>query len=200
MKIVAAHDFLGVIGPLQVHGEAAEMGKVVTNARCGHGKRQWAEVGRLTANFSCTGTTHKIALKVDAQPRERPSRNAGLPHAIDGLITKRCVQWGRTARESYGSRSQKAVVAEAYEGREPVAPTPRDRGGVGTSVVAEVCADDGAAADRGDSLLDVLATDAAIAVCLALHGAPLDEIRRALKRDVRGYVAGRIGAALDLIP
>ncbi len=56
-------------------------------------------------------------------------------------------------------------------------------------------------ADRSDSLLDVLASDAAIAVSLALqHGAPLDEIRHALKRDARGNAAGPIGAALDLIP
>jgi hypothetical protein len=55
-------------------------------------------------------------------------------------------------------------------------------------------------ADRSDSLLDVLASDAAIAVSLALqHGAPLDEIRHALKRDVRGNAAGPIGAALDRI-
>ena len=55
-------------------------------------------------------------------------------------------------------------------------------------------------ADRSDSLLDVLASDAAIAVSLALqHGAPLDEIRHALKRDARGSAAGPIGAALDLI-
>ena len=55
-------------------------------------------------------------------------------------------------------------------------------------------------ADRSDSLLDVMASDAAIAVSLALqHGAPLDEIRHALKRDARGNAAGPIGAALDLI-
>jgi hypothetical protein len=47
----------------------------------------------------------------------------------------------------------------------------------------------------------VLASDAAIAVSLALqHGAPLDEIRHALKRDARGNAAGPIGAALDLVP
>jgi hypothetical protein len=55
-------------------------------------------------------------------------------------------------------------------------------------------------ADRGDSLLDVLASDAAIAVSLALqHGTPLNEIKHALKRDARGNAAGPIGAALDLI-
>jgi hypothetical protein len=54
--------------------------------------------------------------------------------------------------------------------------------------------------DRGDSLLDVLTSDAAILASLALqHGAPLDEIRHALKRDARGLAAGPIGAALDLI-
>jgi hypothetical protein len=55
-------------------------------------------------------------------------------------------------------------------------------------------------ADRSDSLLDVMASDAAIAVSLALqHGAPLDEIRHALKRDSLGNAAGPIGAAMDLI-
>jgi hypothetical protein len=56
-------------------------------------------------------------------------------------------------------------------------------------------------ADRGDSLLDVLASDAAILASLALqYGAPLLEIRHALKRDVRGVAASPIGAALDKIP
>jgi hypothetical protein len=56
-------------------------------------------------------------------------------------------------------------------------------------------------ADRANSLLDFLMSDAAILVSLALqYGAPLDEIRHALKRDVRGTAASPIGAALDLIP
>ena len=56
-------------------------------------------------------------------------------------------------------------------------------------------------ADRADSLLDVLTSDAAILTSLALqYGAPLDEIRHALKRDVRGQAASPIGAALDKIP
>jgi hypothetical protein len=55
-------------------------------------------------------------------------------------------------------------------------------------------------ADRGDSLLDVLTSDAAILVSLALqHGATLDELRHALKRDARGTAASPIGQALDLI-
>jgi hypothetical protein len=54
--------------------------------------------------------------------------------------------------------------------------------------------------DRDDSLLDVLAHDAAILVSIALqHGAPLDEIRHALNRDSRGDAASPIGTALDLI-
>jgi hypothetical protein len=56
-------------------------------------------------------------------------------------------------------------------------------------------------ADRANSLLDFLMSDAAILASLALqYGAPLDEIRHALKRDVRGIAASPIGAALDKIP
>src|ERR1700716_1225852 len=57
------------------------------------------------------------------------------------------------------------------------------------------------AADRANSLLDFLMSDAAILASIALqYGAPLDEIRHALKRDVRGVAASPIGAALDKIP
>jgi hypothetical protein len=55
-------------------------------------------------------------------------------------------------------------------------------------------------ADRANSLLDFLTSDAAILASLALqYGAPLDEIRHALKRDARGEAASPIGAALDRI-
>lgn len=55
-------------------------------------------------------------------------------------------------------------------------------------------------ADRANSLLDFLMSDAAILASLALqYGAPLDEIRHALKRDSRGAAASPIGVALDKI-
>jgi hypothetical protein len=55
-------------------------------------------------------------------------------------------------------------------------------------------------ADRGESLLDVMASDAAILASLALqHGVSLDTIRHALKRDARGEAASPIGLALDKI-
>jgi hypothetical protein len=55
-------------------------------------------------------------------------------------------------------------------------------------------------ADRADSLLDVLTSDAAILASLALqYGCPLDAITHALKRDARGTAASPIGAALDQI-
>jgi ribonucleoside-diphosphate reductase alpha chain len=55
-------------------------------------------------------------------------------------------------------------------------------------------------ADRPDSLLDVLAHDAAIIASIALQfGCPLDAIRHALKRDSQGTAASPIGQALDLI-
>lgn len=55
-------------------------------------------------------------------------------------------------------------------------------------------------ADRANSLLDFLMSDAAILASLALqYGCPLDDIRHALKRDARGVAASPIGAALDRI-
>ena len=54
--------------------------------------------------------------------------------------------------------------------------------------------------DRGDSLLDVLTSDAAILASLALqHGCTLETIAHALKRDARGVAASPIGAAVDKI-
>jgi hypothetical protein len=54
--------------------------------------------------------------------------------------------------------------------------------------------------DSSDSLADVLASDAAIAVSLALQfGCPVEIIRHALKRDARGQAASPIGTALDLL-
>ena len=54
--------------------------------------------------------------------------------------------------------------------------------------------------DRGDSLLDVLTSDAAILASLALqHGCTLETIAHALKRDARGVAASPIGAAVDRI-
>jgi hypothetical protein len=56
-------------------------------------------------------------------------------------------------------------------------------------------------ADRANSLLDFLMSDAAILASLALqYGCPLDDIRHALKRDIRGDAASPIGVALDKIP
>jgi hypothetical protein len=55
-------------------------------------------------------------------------------------------------------------------------------------------------ADRADSLLDVLTSDAAILASLALqHGCTLETIAHALKRDARGVAASPIGAAVDRV-
>jgi hypothetical protein len=55
-------------------------------------------------------------------------------------------------------------------------------------------------ADRANSLLDFLMSDAAILASIALqYGASLDELRHALKRDARGNAASPIGEALDRI-
>ena len=55
-------------------------------------------------------------------------------------------------------------------------------------------------ADRVNSSLDALISDAAIIVSLCLQwGASLQEITRALKRDARGAASSPIGAALDVI-
>jgi hypothetical protein len=54
--------------------------------------------------------------------------------------------------------------------------------------------------EHANSLLDVMASDAAIICSLALQfGCPLDTIRHALKRDARGIAESPIGAALDRI-
>jgi hypothetical protein len=54
--------------------------------------------------------------------------------------------------------------------------------------------------DSSDSLADVLASDAAIAVSLALQfGCPIETIRHALERNSQGEAASPIGAALDLL-
>jgi hypothetical protein len=55
-------------------------------------------------------------------------------------------------------------------------------------------------ADRANSMLDVLMSDAAIIASIALqHGVPLRQITHALKRDRFGIAASPIGAALDRI-
>jgi hypothetical protein len=55
-------------------------------------------------------------------------------------------------------------------------------------------------ADRADSMLDVLMSDAAIIASIALqHGVPLQQIAHALKRDKFGIASSPIGAALDRI-
>lgn len=55
-------------------------------------------------------------------------------------------------------------------------------------------------ADRANSLLDFLMSDAAILASIAMqYGASLDELRHALKRDSRGKPSSPIGEALDRI-
>jgi hypothetical protein len=55
-------------------------------------------------------------------------------------------------------------------------------------------------ADRSDSLLDVMTSDAAILASLALqHGCTLKTIAHALKRNSQGEAASPIGAALDRV-
>jgi hypothetical protein len=55
-------------------------------------------------------------------------------------------------------------------------------------------------ADRADSMLDVLMSDAAIIASLALqNGVPLQQIAHALKRDRFGIASSPIGAAIDRI-
>ena len=56
-------------------------------------------------------------------------------------------------------------------------------------------------ADRANSLLDFLMSDAAILASFALQfGASLDDLRHAVKRDAAGNPQSPIGAALDAIP
>jgi len=53
---------------------------------------------------------------------------------------------------------------------------------------------------KAGSMAGILASDSAVLCSIALqYGAPLDELRHALKRDGRGEPASPIGAALDRI-
>jgi len=55
-------------------------------------------------------------------------------------------------------------------------------------------------AERSNSMLDVLMSDAAIIASLALqHGVPLATIAHAIKRDKFGIASSPIGAAIDRI-
>ena len=55
-------------------------------------------------------------------------------------------------------------------------------------------------ADRANSLLDVLMSDAAIVASIALqHGVPLEQIAHALKRDKFGIASSPFGAAIDRV-
>lgn len=55
-------------------------------------------------------------------------------------------------------------------------------------------------ADRSDSMLDVLMSDAAIIASLALQwGVPVQHLAHAIKRDKFGTASSPIGAALDRI-
>jgi hypothetical protein len=53
---------------------------------------------------------------------------------------------------------------------------------------------------HGSSGMDAFVSDAAILISFALqYGAPLEDLRRALKHDSHGKAASPIGAALDKI-
>lgn len=55
-------------------------------------------------------------------------------------------------------------------------------------------------ADRSDSMLDVLMSDAAIAISIGLqYGVSLRQFAHAIKRDKFGIASSPIGAALDRI-
>lgn len=56
------------------------------------------------------------------------------------------------------------------------------------------------AAGHANSALDALASDAAIAISFALqHGADIEAMRAAMKRDSRGEPTSPIGRALDQV-
>jgi hypothetical protein len=55
-------------------------------------------------------------------------------------------------------------------------------------------------ADRANSMLDVLLSDAAIIVSIAIqNGATVRQLAHAIKRDVSGLASSPIGAVLDRI-
>ena len=98
------------------------------------------------------------------------------------------------------------AVRDRLPNRRPAISTSFERDGASFEMTAGYYPDGRAGeiflnADRANSLLDFLMSDAAILASIALqYGAPLDEIRHALKRDIRGEAASPIGAALDKIP
>ena len=55
-------------------------------------------------------------------------------------------------------------------------------------------------ADRANSMLDVMMSDAAIIASIALqYGVPLRQLAHGIKRNARGVASSPIGAALDRI-
>jgi hypothetical protein len=104
-----------------------------------------------------------------------------------------------------GDSVYKAAVRDRLPDRRPAISTSFERDGARFEMTAGFYPDGRVGevfvnADRANSLLDFLMSDAAILASLALqYGAPLDEIRHALKRDIRGQAASPIGAALDRI-
>ena len=104
-----------------------------------------------------------------------------------------------------GDPVYKAAVRDRLPDRRPAISTSFERDGARFEMTAGYYPDGRVGevfvnADRANSLLDFLMSDAAILASLALqYGAPLDEIRHALKRDIRGDAASPIGTALDRI-
>jgi ribonucleoside-diphosphate reductase alpha chain len=104
------------------------------------------------------------------------------------------------------SDQRTAAARERLPNRRPAETIAFERDGSQYQMTVGFYPDDGLAGeiflnhDRGDSLLDFLMSDAAILASLALqYGAPLDEIRHAIKRNIRGEAASPIGTALDRI-
>jgi ribonucleoside-diphosphate reductase alpha chain len=54
--------------------------------------------------------------------------------------------------------------------------------------------------NKAGSAAGIIASDAAVAATLALqHGCPLEELRKAMRRDPHGRASGPLGAVLDLL-
>lgn len=127
----------------------------------------------------------------------RPGRGSGTSEDSRGIVSE----------VTPGSESDQRTTTARHRlpNRRPAISTSFERDGASFEMTAGYYPDGRVGevfvnADRANSLLDFLMSDAAILASLALqYGAPLDEIRHALKRDVRGQAASPIGTALDRI-
>lgn len=139
----------------------------------------------------------------------KPATEVGEPASSDVMLLGRArdveantIQLGD---EQAKSPLQAAPERKALPNRRRNETVEFDRDGIQITMTVGF-RDDGAIgevflnADRSDSMIDVLLSDAAIIASVALqYGVPLRELSHAIKRDRFGIASSPIGAALDHI-